>query len=166
MLLGGRAQNDRVDARTVQRLCQVGGGVGYAVALGNVLGRLQPTADQAVHFNAIDLADAIEMLLAKGTGAGYGYFHVGGSSLGSGVAGVAGCPSLRPVQAHGVVHQQPALLVGGRCDAWNHIHQRAVVRHVALHVRMGPVGAPEHPIGEGLHQQPGERGHVGVVRWP
>ena len=67
------------------------------------------------------------------------------------------------VQPPGVAHQQlPARrLVGG--EGGDEVEQIAVVGHVR-DVRVRPVGTPQHAVGSGLDQRPGERHHVVIRR--
>ena len=56
------------------------------------------------------------------------------------------------------------LQLGGRRDLRDHVDQHAVVRRLLRHVRMRPVGAPDHAVREALDDRARERHHVVVGR--
>src|SRR3954466_673750 len=56
-----------------------------------------------------------------------------------------------PVELHRVVDQELLLQLRGRRDLRDHVGDDPVVRGLLRHVRMRPVGAPDHPIREALH---------------
>ena len=60
--------------------------------------------------------------------------------------------------------QQPLLLLRGRRDVRHEVDEQPIVRHVMRQVRMGPVRAPQHPVGELLHHTPRKRTDVRIVR--
>ena len=75
----------------------------------------------------------------------------------------AEAPAFGPVQAHRVVDSSLLLQrCGRRRDVRDEVDQQPVVGHVVLQVGVRPVGAPEHAVGEGLDDAPGERHHVAV----
>ena len=72
--LGGRAEDHGVDVAR-ERLGELGAGVVDPVLGGDGLGGLQPAADEADHLHALDLGQAVEVLLPEGAGAGEGDLH-------------------------------------------------------------------------------------------
>src|SRR6202008_1795101 len=67
-----------------------------------------------------------------------------------------------PVQALRVVHEKFRAQWRRRGDARQQIDQVTVVRHVSLEIRVRPIGAPEHAVGERLDDAACE-GHEVVV---
>jgi hypothetical protein len=67
---------------------------------------------------------------------------------------------LGPAQSRRIVDQQLALQFGRYRNVRNEIDQEAVVGRVPLQIRMRPIGAPEHAVGEGFDDAAGERNDV------
>ena len=63
----------------------------------------------------------------------------------------------RPVKPHRIGHQELGLKLGRRRDAWDQVHQLAVVGKAVLQVWVRPVGAPQHAIGVPLDHQADDR---------
>jgi len=74
MHLRGGAQDDGVDFGQRQAIGQIGGHVRDAVLACHLFGRLAPAADQGHHLHAVDVANAVQVLDAEGTGAGQRHF--------------------------------------------------------------------------------------------
>src|SRR5438874_6951415 len=75
-----------------------------------------------------------------------------------------GRSSAAPVKARRVIDQQPVLKRSGGRHFRDEIDQRAIVRHMRLHVGMRPIGPPQDPVGEGFDDPPGKRYDVLIVR--
>jgi hypothetical protein len=69
------AQDDRIDSGQRQRFSEAGGDMADPVLGGYRARGLELTADQRYDFDAADHLDRIEMLLAKGAGAGKDNFQ-------------------------------------------------------------------------------------------
>ncbi len=69
-----------------------------------------------------------------------------------------------PVKLHRIVDQELLLQLRGRRDLRDHVGDDAVVRRLLRHVRMRPVGAPDHAVREALDDGARERHHVVIGR--
>src|SRR5436853_467979 len=54
----------------------------------------------------------------------------------------------RPIKPHRIIDQQGLLQRRRGRDLRDHVGEHAVVRRFALHVRVRPVGAPQHAVGK------------------
>src|SRR2546430_15601700 len=79
-------------------------------------------------------------------------------------SGSMGRSSAAPVKARRVIDEQPVLKRSGGRHLRDEIDQRAIVRHMRLHVGMRPIGPPQDPVGKGFDDPPGKRYDVLIVR--